>query len=148
MAKPNKCISTIAFVRNEADLLGCPVWVMIINIVALEMLGDKMPITECEKVSSSPTSYQIQTLKRTVNSSSDEDPYSLTGSSGYSGNCRDPGPYTPNIRATTRPDGRIKEEIYQDQLFYSTMARDSRREKQNIGDIGKYRSSPYPPLYL
>ena len=39
-----QCISTIAFVRNEADLLSCPVWVMIINIVALEMLGDKMPI--------------------------------------------------------------------------------------------------------
>ena len=38
-----QCISTIAFVKNEAEVLDSPIWIMLINIVALEMLGAKMP---------------------------------------------------------------------------------------------------------
>ena len=38
-----QCISTLAFVKNEVEVLDSPIWIMIINIVALEMLGDKMP---------------------------------------------------------------------------------------------------------
>merc|ERR1712083_882780 len=38
-----QCVSTLAFVKNEVEVLDSPIWIMIINIVALEMLGDKMP---------------------------------------------------------------------------------------------------------
>eukprot|EP00091_Calanus_sinicus_P016960 TRINITY_DN36664_c0_g1_i1.p1 TRINITY_DN36664_c0_g1~~TRINITY_DN36664_c0_g1_i1.p1 ORF type:complete len:208 (+),score=35.09 TRINITY_DN36664_c0_g1_i1:330-953(+) len=34
-----QCISTLAFVKNEVEVLDSPIWIMIINIVALEMLG-------------------------------------------------------------------------------------------------------------
>ena len=38
-----QCISTIAFAKNEPELLDSPIWVMLINVVALEMLKAKMP---------------------------------------------------------------------------------------------------------
>lgn len=41
-----QCVSAIAFVKNEAELLDSPIWIMLINVVALEMLKAKMPATE------------------------------------------------------------------------------------------------------
>ena len=38
-----QCISTIAFVKNEAEVLDSPIWIMLINIVAMDMLKSKMP---------------------------------------------------------------------------------------------------------
>ena len=38
-----QCISTISFVRQEKEVLDCPIWIMLINVVALEMLKAKMP---------------------------------------------------------------------------------------------------------
>ena len=38
-----QCVSTLAFVKNEAEVLDSPIWIIIVNIVALEMLGDRMP---------------------------------------------------------------------------------------------------------
>ncbi len=38
-----QCISAIAFVKNELDLLDSPCWIMLINIVAMDMLKSKMP---------------------------------------------------------------------------------------------------------
>jgi len=38
-----QCISAVSFVKNEQDLLYSPVWMMLINVVALEMLNAKMP---------------------------------------------------------------------------------------------------------
>lgn len=82
-----QCISTIAFVKNEGEVLDSPIWIMLINIVALEMLGAKMPKPSGNKATTSGQ-YTTGTLKKNVHSaSSDEDPYSLTpsGSSGSSG---------------------------------------------------------------
>jgi len=42
-----QCISSIAFVKSEAELLDSPVWVMIINVVALDMLKAKLPPGKC-----------------------------------------------------------------------------------------------------
>ena len=39
-----QCISTVAFSKNEPELLDSPIWVMLINVVALEMLKAKMPL--------------------------------------------------------------------------------------------------------
>lgn len=38
-----QCISTIAMVKSESEVLDCPVWIMLINVVALEMLKAKLP---------------------------------------------------------------------------------------------------------
>jgi hypothetical protein len=38
-----QCISTIALVKNETEVLDSPVWIILINVVALEMLKAKMP---------------------------------------------------------------------------------------------------------
>ncbi|GBP68068.1 hypothetical protein EVAR_45355_1 [Eumeta japonica] len=38
-----QCLSAVAFVKNEADLLECPIWVLIINVVAMDMLKSKLP---------------------------------------------------------------------------------------------------------
>ena len=38
-----QCISAIAFVRNEGNILECPCWIMLINVVAMDMLKSKMP---------------------------------------------------------------------------------------------------------
>lgn len=96
-----QCVSAIAFVKNEAELLDSPIWIMLINVVALEMLKAKMPATEeGSNVASQPHTKQAngrgpnhvrnssEPRKRFLASgSSDEDPYSLTpsGSSGSSG---------------------------------------------------------------
>ena len=36
-------MTAISFVKNEPELLDSPIWVLIINIVALEMLKAKLP---------------------------------------------------------------------------------------------------------
>ena len=38
-----QCISAVAFVKNETDILEQPCWVMLINIVAMDMLKSKIP---------------------------------------------------------------------------------------------------------
>lgn len=38
-----QCLSAMAFVKSESDLLECPIWVMIINVVAMDMLKSKLP---------------------------------------------------------------------------------------------------------
>ena len=39
----SQCVTAISFVKNEPELLDSPIWVLIINIVALEMLKAKLP---------------------------------------------------------------------------------------------------------
>ncbi|XP_054157601.1 uncharacterized protein LOC128955946 [Oppia nitens] len=39
-----QCISCMAFVRQETNVLDQPIWMMLINIVALDMLKTKFPI--------------------------------------------------------------------------------------------------------
>jgi len=70
-----QCVSTLAFVKNEAEVLDSPIWIMIINIVALEMLGDRMP-----KLGADSGSSPARKEAKGVSGSSDEDPYSLTAS--------------------------------------------------------------------
>lgn len=83
-----QCVTPISFVKNEPELLDSPIWVLIINIVALEMLKAKFP------PGSRVPFHQLQTMslehpkrRLPLSGSSDEDPYSLTasGSSGSSG---------------------------------------------------------------
>ena len=38
-----QCMSVLAFVKAENDVLDCPIWVLIINVVAMDMLKSKLP---------------------------------------------------------------------------------------------------------
>lgn len=45
-----QCMSAIAFVKSENDLIDCPIWVMIVNVVAMDMLKSKLPQGMCDCV--------------------------------------------------------------------------------------------------
>lgn len=38
-----QCLSAIVFVRSENDVLQSPVWILIVNVVGLDMLKSKLP---------------------------------------------------------------------------------------------------------
>ena len=38
-----QCLSAVAFVKSEQELLDCPIWVLMINVVAMDMLKSKLP---------------------------------------------------------------------------------------------------------
>lgn len=38
-----QCLSAVAFVKSESDILECPIWVLIVNVVAMDMLKSKLP---------------------------------------------------------------------------------------------------------
>merc|ERR1711997_1404205 len=79
---------------GEPELLDSPIWVTLINVVALEMLKAKMPVQDGLLVNPNGLAsrpgvrHSSEPRKRfPASGSSDEDPYSLTpsGSSGSSG---------------------------------------------------------------
>ncbi|XP_031340033.1 uncharacterized protein LOC116168374 isoform X1 [Photinus pyralis] len=74
-----QCLSAIAFVKSEPELLECPIWVLIINVVAMDMLKSKLP----------PVQRVVDIKNRPRIPIPDEDPYSVagngSGSSGSSG---------------------------------------------------------------
>lgn len=74
-----QCLSAVAFVKSEQDLLDCPIWILIINVVAMDMLKSKLP----------PVKRTVDIRNRPRIPIPDEDPYSVagngSGSSGSSG---------------------------------------------------------------
>ncbi|XP_017959467.1 uncharacterized protein LOC108653477 [Drosophila navojoa] len=73
-----QCLSALAFVKSENDILECPIWVLIVNVVAMDMLKSKLP----------PVQRPIVDIKnRPRIPIPDEDPYSVAGngSNGSSG---------------------------------------------------------------
>ncbi|XP_073993474.1 expansion isoform X3 [Rhodnius prolixus] len=82
-----QCLSAIAFVKSDQDLLECPIWVLIINVVAMDMLKSKLPPVKRSTV-------DIRNRPRIP--VPDEDPYSVAsnggGSSGSSGGSVHQGP--------------------------------------------------------
>ncbi|XP_043202859.1 serine/arginine repetitive matrix protein 1-like isoform X3 [Amphibalanus amphitrite] len=74
-----QCMTSLAFVKNEDDMLNCPCWVLVINIVALDMLkGKLMPGLRSAIPPSVPAVRSSIPIP-------DEDPYSVAGSGGSSG---------------------------------------------------------------
>lgn len=41
-----QCLSAISFVRTDTDVLDCPIWVLVLNVVAMDMLKSKMPLSK------------------------------------------------------------------------------------------------------
>ncbi|XP_025418695.1 uncharacterized protein LOC112689280 isoform X2 [Sipha flava] len=65
-----QCLSAISFVKNEPDMLDSPIWVLIINVVAMDMLKSKLPPMK-------RTTVDIKNRPRIP--IPDEDPYSIAG---------------------------------------------------------------------
>lgn len=38
-----QCLSVLSFTKTENEILDCPIWVLIINVVAMDMLKSKLP---------------------------------------------------------------------------------------------------------
>lgn len=77
-----QCLSAVSFVKSEGELLDCPIWVLVINVVAMDMLKSKLP----------PVQRPMDIKNRPRIPIPDEDPYSIassnvngSGSSGSSG---------------------------------------------------------------
>ena len=83
-----QCITAIAFAKNDFELLNCPCWVMIVNIVAMDMLKSKMPPLKRNDIRNRP---RIPIP--------DEDPYSVAGS-GSSGSSQNGAPTNSNTTST------------------------------------------------
>ncbi|XP_031623535.1 uncharacterized protein LOC116340913 isoform X2 [Contarinia nasturtii] len=64
-----QCLSLVAFVKAENDLLDCPIWVLIVNVVAMDMLKSKLP----------PVHRPLDIKNRPRIPIPDEDPYSIAG---------------------------------------------------------------------
>jgi len=79
-----QCISMISF-GSSTDILDCPIWILCINVVAMEMLRTKIPPVSGR---SGGGLLDNRAHLATGAGSSDEDPYSVagSGSSGSSGN--------------------------------------------------------------
>jgi len=77
-----QCISSVAFVKDEGQVLDQSCWVMLINVVALDMLKSKIPPVKTQARGG------LDIRNRPRIPVPDEDPYSVagSGSSGSSGN--------------------------------------------------------------
>lgn len=86
----NQCICCISFVKDASDLLDLPVWVMVINIVAMDMLKSKLPPTVSKRQSVPNLVSMFDRQKSTI---SEEDPYSIPGNNSSSSGSRSSGHY-------------------------------------------------------
>uniref|UniRef100_A0A336JW18 CSON011461 protein n=1 Tax=Culicoides sonorensis TaxID=179676 RepID=A0A336JW18_CULSO len=62
-----QCLSILAFVKSENDILDCPIWILIVNVVAMDMLRSKLPLAQ--------RPFDIKNRPRIP--IPDEDPYSI-----------------------------------------------------------------------
>ncbi|KAH9372614.1 hypothetical protein HPB48_014692 [Haemaphysalis longicornis] len=70
-----QCLSCVCFVKDSPELLDCSIWVMVINIVALELLKTKLP-PPMSKRQSAPNLMSVFDRPPRM---AEEDPYSLPG---------------------------------------------------------------------
>ncbi|GIX70494.1 dwarfin sma-2 [Caerostris extrusa] len=73
-----QCVCVVGFVKDNSEVLDMPCWIMIINIVALDMLKSKLPPTVMSKRPSAPNLASIfERPLRNGNRINDEDPYNI-----------------------------------------------------------------------
>lgn len=125
-----QCISAVAFVKNETDILEQPCWVMLINIVAMDMLKSKIPPVKNER--------PVDIRNRPRIPVPDEDPYSVagSGSSGSSGvreRSKDKPPKLPPRDSIYGPHGphNIPKPDYEQQLMDESRFRQQLEARNN-----------------
>jgi hypothetical protein len=70
----NQCICAIALVKDSADILDLPSWVLLVNIVALDLLKSRFPNISYNRESTPKFVSIFEQQKAILN---DEDPYSI-----------------------------------------------------------------------
>ncbi|XP_065574325.1 uncharacterized protein LOC136036181 isoform X4 [Artemia franciscana] len=135
-----QCITSLGFVRNETDPLDCPIWVMLINIVAIDMLKSKMPPMK-----------RMESRSRNRVAMPEEDPYSVAG--GSAGSSGSSGSGAPPRRSDKPPklpprDGHYGQKIpkpdYDDAIDEETFkAMQAQRAKDQIFEKDKKYDDPY-----
>lgn len=163
----SQCISLVSFGTSSSDILDCPIWVLMVNVVAMEMLRTKIPPTRVS------IPQMLDNRRMAGCGSSDEDPYSIagSGSSGSSGNgntrnrssSRDHPPQLPPrdtaiygsmpqssvwAREEQKKEKRNKEKG-DDPYYFGLSARipnfvKGRKKKQKERDAARARSVPAP----
>lgn len=74
-----QCLSALVFVKQENDILDCPVWILVVNVVAMALLKSKLaPIPR-----NRPTPLDIKNRPRIP--IPDEDPYSIAAANNSLG---------------------------------------------------------------
>jgi hypothetical protein len=104
-----QCLSAIVFVKHEPDLLDCPQWVMLVNMVAMDLLKSKLPPVRRMPAADQKPKTRVPSA---AVPSGDEDPYSLasggsgsgSGSSGASGREVRRGDKPPKLPPRTDSD--------------------------------------------
>lgn len=81
-----QCLSVLCFVKSENEILDCPIWILIVNVVAIDMLKSKLPLGKLA------VQRPVDIKNRPRIPIPDEDPYSVasnelenSGASGSSG---------------------------------------------------------------
>jgi len=128
-----QCISSVAFVKNETDILEQPCWVMLINVVAMDMLKSKIPPVKNDR------SVDIRNRPRIP--VPDEDPYSVAGSSGSSGvreRSKDKPPKLPprdnsiyGPHNTPKPDYEQQQQAMDESRFRQQLEARNKQGKKN-----------------
>jgi len=158
----SQCISLVSFGTSSSDILDCPIWVLIINVVAMEMLRTKIPPAQVS------IPQMLDNRRMAGCGSSDEDPYSIagSGSSGSSGNgntrnrssSRDKPPQlpprdnniygtVPGVWAQVSEGKKEKKKTGDDPYYFGLSARipnfvKSRKKKQKERDAARARIAP------
>ncbi|XP_055375685.1 uncharacterized protein LOC129608298 [Condylostylus longicornis] len=70
-----QCLSVVTFVRSENEILECPIWILVINVVAMDMLKTKLPTVQRPF---------LDIKNRPKIPIPDEDPYSIAGNGSNS----------------------------------------------------------------
>ena len=76
----NQCICAIVFVKDTSNLLDASSWILLINIVALDLLKSRLPVACYGPNFASPAIKMLPRFNSGYNSrfvASDEDPYSI-----------------------------------------------------------------------
>merc|ERR1719516_764842 len=140
-----QCISAVAFVKNEAELLDQACWVMLINVVAMDMLRSKIPPVKNDR-----SAVDIRNRPRIP--VPDEDPYSVagSGSSGSSGPGRerskdkDKPPKLPPRDNSIYGPNHIPKPVYEQQAMEESRFRQQLEARNKAGKKNeKKHDDPY-----
>lgn len=132
-----QCISCVSFVKDSHDLLDCPCWVMVINIVALDMLKSKLP-PPMAKRQSAPNLMSI--FERSRLPLPEEDPYSLPGSTPRNQYPAPKEPRPPKLPPRDLPRVNVPRPDYEDHRQESNSRSSSSSNRKKIAG---YYDDPY-----
>ncbi|XP_076325995.1 uncharacterized protein LOC143233546 isoform X2 [Tachypleus tridentatus] len=150
----NQCICAVAFVRDSDKILDCSCWVMIINIVALDMLKSKLPPRQQLRIPN-PVYEQVSKRRSVPNLASlfersrlqdqEENPYSIPtnlvnfSSRGLSALREKPPKLPPrDVPRVPVPKPDYESDINENKIKTPSISQNGRNRKSSIYDDPYY----------